>query len=67
MENMFTYLHIEHDCNGVFKSIGIMQESRHIPIKHHIKQLYFSFIHSKYCLEEYQQIKFTFFLSSLEV
>ena len=38
--------HIEHVCNKVSKSIGIVYKSRNILSKRLMKQLYFSFIHS---------------------
>ena len=45
-ENLISKYHIEHVCNKVSKSIGIMYKSRNILSKRLMKQLYFSFIHS---------------------
>ena len=45
-ENLTWKYHIEHVCNKVSKSIGIIYKSRNILSKRLIKQLYFSFIHS---------------------
>ena len=45
-ENLTWKYHIEHVCNKVSKSIGIMYKSRNLLSKRLMKQLYFSFIHS---------------------
>ena len=45
-ENLAWKYHIEHVCNKVSISIGIMYKSRNIIRKRFMKQLYFSFIHS---------------------
>ena len=45
-ENLIWKYHIEHVCNKVSKSIGIMYKSRNILSKRLMKQMYFSFIHS---------------------
>ena len=44
-ENLTWKYHIEHVCNKVFKSIGIMYKTRNIFSKRIMKQLYFLFIH----------------------
>ena len=45
-KNLTWKYHIEHVCNKVSKSIGIMYKSRNILSKRLLKQLYFSFIRS---------------------
>ena len=45
-ENLTWKYDIEHVCNKVSKSIGIMYKYRNILSKRLMKQLYFSFIHS---------------------
>ena len=45
-KNLTWKYQIEHVCNKVFKSIGIMYKSRNILSKRLMKQLYFSFIQS---------------------
>ena len=45
-ENLTWKYPIEHVCNKVSKSIGMMYKSRNILSKRLMKQLYFSFIHS---------------------
>ena len=45
-ENLTLKYHIDHVCNKVSKSIGIMYKSGNILSKRLMKQLYFSFIHS---------------------
>ena len=45
-KNVTWKYHLEHVCNKVSKSIGIMYKSRYILSKRLIKQLYFSVIYS---------------------
>ena len=45
-ENLTWKYHIEHVCNKVAKSIGMMYKPRNILSKRLMKHLYFSFIHS---------------------
>ena len=54
-KNMTWRYHIEHVCNKVCKSIGIMYRSRNIVSKRLMKQLYFSFINElcKYWLGQH--------------
>ena len=45
-ESLTWKCHIEHSCNKISKSVGLMHKSRNIHSKRLMKQLYFSFIHS---------------------